>query len=77
MSYIITDRFRCFSVCVCSLCCTDLKPQLEEAKERLEDAKTKQADVMKNLETVQNNLNFTSSTHIQHRHTYMNRNTHT
>ncbi|XP_036961278.1 laminin subunit alpha-5 isoform X1 [Acanthopagrus latus] len=37
----------------------DLKPQLEDAKRRLDEAKTKQADVMKDLETVQNNLNFT------------------
>ncbi|XP_073325739.1 laminin subunit alpha-5 [Pagrus major] len=37
----------------------DLKPQLEDAKTRLDEAKTKQADVMKDLETVQNNLNLT------------------
>ncbi|XP_030280261.1 laminin subunit alpha-5 isoform X2 [Sparus aurata] len=37
----------------------DLKPQLEDAERRLDEAKTKQADVMKELETVQNNLNFT------------------
>lgn len=38
-----------------------LKPQLEDAKRRLDDAKTKQADVMKDLEMVQNNLNFTTN----------------
>nr|XP_020511496.2 laminin subunit alpha-5-like [Labrus bergylta] len=39
----------------------DLKPQLEDAQRRLDEAKTKQADVMKDLEMVQNNLNFTSN----------------
>uniref|UniRef100_UPI0037E9B905 laminin subunit alpha-5 n=1 Tax=Semicossyphus pulcher TaxID=241346 RepID=UPI0037E9B905 len=39
----------------------DLKPQLEDAQRRLDKAKTKQADVMKDLVTVQNNLNFTSN----------------
>ncbi|XP_044207309.1 laminin subunit alpha-5 isoform X2 [Thunnus albacares] len=39
----------------------DLKPQLEDAQKRLEDAKTKKVQVMKDLETVQRNLNFTSN----------------
>ncbi|XP_041655744.1 laminin subunit alpha-5 isoform X2 [Cheilinus undulatus] len=39
----------------------NLKPQLEEAQRRLDEAKAKQADVMKDLEMVQNNLNFTSN----------------
>ncbi|XP_035512224.1 laminin subunit alpha-5 [Morone saxatilis] len=39
----------------------DLNPELEDAQRRLDDAKTKQADVMMDLETVQNNLNFTSN----------------
>ena len=53
------------------VCCfSDLKPQLEDAKRRLDEAKTKQADVMKDLETVQNNLNFTLSTHVSHTHTH-------
>lgn len=51
------------------LCCTDLKPQLEDVQRRLDDAKTKQSDVMKDLEMVQNNLNFTTSTHT-HTHTF-------
>ncbi|KAL7397953.1 hypothetical protein ABVT39_002224 [Epinephelus coioides] len=38
-----------------------LKPQLEDAKRRLDDAKTKQGDVKKDLEMVQNNLNFTTN----------------
>lgn len=51
------------------VCCfSDLKPQLEDAERRLDEAKTKQADVMKELETVQNNLNFTLSTHVKHTH---------
>ncbi|XP_056241478.1 laminin subunit alpha-5 isoform X1 [Seriola aureovittata] len=39
----------------------ELKPQLEDAQERLDDAKTKQVQVMKDLETIQNNLNFTTN----------------
>ncbi|KAA8582349.1 hypothetical protein FQN60_009089 [Etheostoma spectabile] len=38
-----------------------LKPQLEDAQRRLGDAKTKQAAVMKDLDMVQNNLNFTTN----------------
>ncbi|XP_053279907.1 laminin subunit alpha-5 [Pleuronectes platessa] len=39
----------------------DLKPQLDEAERRLKEAKHKQTQVMKDLETVQNNLLFTSN----------------
>ncbi|XP_045913044.1 laminin subunit alpha-5 isoform X2 [Micropterus dolomieu] len=39
----------------------DLKPQVEDAQRRLDDAKTKQVDVMKDLKTVQKNLNFTTN----------------
>lgn len=50
-------------------CCTDLKPQLEDAQQRLEDAKTKKDQVMRDLETIQNNLNITTSnTHSTHTH---------
>uniref|UniRef100_A0A8D3DC26 Laminin subunit alpha-5 n=1 Tax=Scophthalmus maximus TaxID=52904 RepID=A0A8D3DC26_SCOMX len=54
---------KCFYLC---FCCTELKPQLEEAQKRLDDAKNKQVQVMKDLEKIQNNLNSTTSTHIQH-----------
>ncbi|XP_058499238.1 laminin subunit alpha-5 isoform X1 [Solea solea] len=39
----------------------ELKPQLEEAEKRLDDAKTKHVLVMKDLETIQNTLNFTTN----------------
>lgn len=44
-------------------CGTELKPQLEDAQRRVDEAKTKQLDVMEDLAAVQNNLNFTTSTH--------------
>lgn len=44
-------------------CGTELKPQLEDAQRRIDEAKTKQLDVMEDLAAVQNNLNFTTSTH--------------
>ncbi|XP_069382509.1 laminin subunit alpha-5 isoform X2 [Paralichthys olivaceus] len=39
----------------------ELKPQIDEAQKRLDDAKNKQVQVMKDLETIQKNLNFTSN----------------
>uniref|UniRef100_A0A7N6B1R5 Laminin subunit alpha-5 n=1 Tax=Anabas testudineus TaxID=64144 RepID=A0A7N6B1R5_ANATE len=49
-------------------CCTDMKPQLEDAQKRLKEIKTKQNQLMKNLTAIQNSLNSTTSTttHIQY-----------
>ncbi|XP_061662817.1 laminin subunit alpha-5 isoform X5 [Syngnathoides biaculeatus] len=46
----------------------ELKPHLEEAWKRLNDAKTKQSKVATDLNTVQNNLNSSSSMHDPSQH---------
>lgn len=65
---------------MCIGCSTaELRPQLDNTRTRLDDVRNKHTNMKKQLETLQNNMNVTTSTcplslshpHTHHRHTHV------